>query len=118
MLMSIRDDNLIRAQQARTEAAGILKGLVEAKAACEATLAGENRSDMFKVVAGQSSLESAIAETRRLIESLDRQIDQAVRDLDTEDQDVFATEGIEAVVTAGRLSLKSPRFTQAARAAV
>lgn len=118
MVMTIRDENLIRVQEARAQAAVVLRRLVEANAACEAALADEKRSDVFKVVSGRSSLESAIAEARRVIETLDRQIEQASRELDAEDQDVFATDGLEAVVTAGRLAVKGPRFGQQARAAV
>jgi hypothetical protein len=110
MVMTSREQRLMDTQRTRADAAGVLSGLLDAKARCEATLAQEKRPDVFKVVAGRSSLESAIAETRRLLETLDRQISEAVKDLDEEDHDVFtASEGVEAVVRAGRIALRGYR---------
>lgn len=105
MVMTTRDQHILDTQQTRAHAAAVLAELEEAKAQCEATLASEKRADMFKAVAGQSSLETAIAETRRLIDTLDRQIQAAVEDLDTDDQDLLGSEGLEAVVKAGRMAI-------------
>jgi hypothetical protein len=106
MVMSTREQILIESQRTRAQAAEMLRELLEAKAACEATLAAEKRSDMVKHVTGQSSLEVAIAETRKLIDSLDRAIMEATRELDTDDRDVLgAADGLEAIVKAGRLAL-------------
>jgi hypothetical protein len=107
MVMSNREQILFETQRTRAQAAEMLRELLGAKSACEATLAAENRSDMVKHVTGQSSLEVAIAETRKLIDSLDRALAEAARDLDTDDRDVLgAADGLEAVITAGRLALR------------
>lgn len=106
MVMSNREQILIESQRTRAQAAEVLRELLEAKSACEATLAAEKRPDMVKTVTGQSSLEVAIAETRKLVDSLDRAIAQATRELDTDDRDLLsAADGLEAMVTAGRLAL-------------
>ena len=116
MVMTIRDENLIRAQQTRAHAAEVLQELINAKAACEATLASEKRADMFKIVTGQSSLETAVAEARRLVELLDRQVEQAVRELDADDRDVLGSDGLEAVVTAGRMAINGRHMGVSGRA--
>lgn len=105
MVMSSREAILMEAQRTRAHAASVLHDLLEAQAACEATLASEKRSDMVKQVTGQSSLEVAIAETRKLIESLDRAIMGAARELETDCCEVAGAEGLEAIVVAGRLAI-------------
>lgn len=105
MVMSTREQILIESHRTRAQAAEILRGLIAAQAECEATLASEKRADMVKAVTGRSSLEAAIAETRRLLDSLDRAIAEAARELDADDADVIgAADGLEAIVTAGRLA--------------
>jgi len=106
MVMTTREQILLDTQRTRAQAAEILKELQEAKCQCEQALAADKRQDMIKQVTGQSSLESAITETRRVLESLDRAIEEAVKDLDEDDRDVVGLEGLEAVVTAGRLALR------------
>ncbi|GEM_PF-1539051 len=105
MVMSTLDRQLIEAQRTRTQAMAVLAELLKAKTECEATLADEKRSDMFKAVTGQSSLETAIAETRRVLNTLDRQIETALKNLDEDDRDVLGADGLEAMVTAGRLAI-------------
>lgn len=46
-------------------------------------LKSEQREDMVRVVAGRSSLEQAITDTRRMIESLDRALEEARRSGET-----------------------------------
>lgn len=105
VVMTKADEQLLAIQRTRSHAAAVLTGLLDAKVQCEATLSHEKRSDMFKAVAGQSSLEAAIAETRRLIDTLDRQIQSAAANLDEADADLLGDGGLGAVVTAGRLSI-------------
>lgn len=108
MVMTNREQILHDTHRTRAHAAEVLRELIEAKAACEATLAAEKRPDMVKLVTGQSSLEVAIAETRKLVDSLDRAIIETARELDEDDRDVVgAADGLEAIVVAGRLSLAS-----------
>lgn len=106
VIMTNREQILLETQRTRAQAVAVLNDLIEAKAACEATLAAERRPDLVKLVTGRSSLEVAIAETRKLVESLDRAVAEAARDLDSDARDVAAAgDGLEAVVVAGRLAL-------------
>lgn len=105
MVMTSREQHLLETQQTRAQAAQVLRELQEAKVHCEATLNQERRPDMFKTVAGRSSLDAAIAEARRLLDTLDQQIREAAQELDSDDRDVLGSDGLEAVVTAGRLSI-------------
>ncbi len=73
------DQVLVDVTAARQRAESVLKGLIEAQSECERQLSQENRRDAMKVVTGKSSLENAIATTRRMIESFDRQIQELVR---------------------------------------
>lgn len=64
---------------ARQRAEAVLSGLIEAQNECEKQLSRENRRDAMKLVTGKSSLENAVATTRRMIESFDRQIQELLR---------------------------------------
>ena len=64
---------------ARQRAETVLQGLIAAQSECEKQLSQENRRDAMKIVTGKSSLENAIAATKRMIESFDRQIQEISR---------------------------------------
>jgi flagellar basal body rod protein FlgF len=62
--------------QVRENAEGLLRALTEAQAQSEAFLAQSGQRDHLRVVTGKSSLDNAIASTKRMIETLNRQIAQ------------------------------------------
>lgn len=62
---------------ARQRAAELLKTLERAQAECEGCLRSDERQDMMKAVTGKSSIESAIGQTKRMIEMLDRALGEA-----------------------------------------
>lgn len=62
--------------QIRENAEGLLRALLDAQAQSEAFLAQSGQRDHLRVVTGKSSLDNAIASTRRMIETLNRQIEQ------------------------------------------
>ncbi|MBC7835412.1 MAG: hypothetical protein H7Y88_09985 [Phycisphaerales bacterium] len=66
---------------ARERAEGVIQGLMQAKAQCEADLARASREDILKKVTGRSSLDNAVIQARKVVESLDRAIDQLRADL-------------------------------------
>ena len=68
---------LIETTATREKAEALLKALLDYKSASEKNLADLRQADAFKVVTGRSSLDNAIASTQRMIEALDRVIDQA-----------------------------------------
>lgn len=68
-------------QRRREQAEALLRGLFEARRECEAQLNGSNRVDAIKQVTGCSSIDNAIAETKRIIAALDRALEEARRQL-------------------------------------
>ncbi len=62
----------------RERVSGLLVELGEAKAVSETNLAGLGVADRFKKVTGRSSLDNAIATTKRLAATLDRALDESV----------------------------------------
>jgi hypothetical protein len=71
---------ILDATDARAKAQELLSVLLDAKATTESQ-GGGPRGDLYKRVTGQSSLENAIAATRRTIEAYDRLIAQMERDV-------------------------------------
>lgn len=72
-----RQHVLLETLAARQRAEELLKQLQQAQAECEGHLRAEQRQDAMKQVTGKSSLETAIATTRRMIEMLDRALEEA-----------------------------------------
>ncbi|MBY0263690.1 MAG: hypothetical protein K2Q20_15200 [Phycisphaerales bacterium] len=72
-----RQNVLIQTHAARQQAAELLKQLEASLAECQAQLKAEQRIDHVKLVTGKSSLETAIAQTQRMLESLDRALEEA-----------------------------------------
>jgi acyl-CoA reductase-like NAD-dependent aldehyde dehydrogenase len=72
-----RQNLLIETHAARQQAEAMLKSLLQAHAECEAQLVSEKRTDPVRTVTGKSSLETAIETTKRMIEALDRAVEEA-----------------------------------------
>lgn len=70
--VSDRTDILSETARARTDAKRLLEGLIEARAQSEARLAELNRVDILKKLTGTSAMDTAIASTERMIDTLDR----------------------------------------------
>ena len=64
----------------RDRAEALLRALLDYKSQSEKNLADLRQADAFKTVTGRSSLDNAIASTQRMIEALDRVIDQAKKE--------------------------------------
>lgn len=71
--------------QRRDDALVLLRSLLDAKAVSEQNLAQLQQPDLIKQVTGQSSMDKAIASTRRLIDSFNRVLDDLRRNLSDED---------------------------------
>ena len=69
----------------RDEATKLLATLLDAKKVSERNLASIKQDDLLKRVTGNSSMDNAIASTRRLIDSFNRVIDDLRRNLSDED---------------------------------
>jgi len=72
-----RQQVLLETYAARQRAAELLKTLERAQAECEGCLKSEQRQDVVKALTGRSSIEQAIAQTRRMVEMLDRALGEA-----------------------------------------
>jgi len=83
--MSERQRILQETALVRDKAQALLRGLIEAKAASEQHLSEIRQLDPLKRLTGHSCMDNAISSTRRMIESLDRALDQLRTDLSDED---------------------------------
>lgn len=70
--VSRRDRLLAETSRRRKQAEALLRSLTAAKSECERQLERFQRSDAMQSVTGRSALDTAIAQTRRMIECLDR----------------------------------------------
>jgi hypothetical protein len=79
--MTERQKILLETTVAKDKADALLKVLVEAKQRSEEHMRELGQHDTFKRVTGRSSLDNAIASTRRMVETLRRTEAQLQRDL-------------------------------------
>jgi len=77
MTYAARERILAETQAARVRAQALLNELLTASAECESQLSKQSRKDPIRLVTGRSSLETAIANTRRIIETLDRALSES-----------------------------------------
>lgn len=83
-------DILVETARRRDEAARLLDTLLEAKRVSEQNLATLRQDDLMTRVRGHSSMDNAIASTRRLIDAFNRVIDDLRRLLSDEDLALLA----------------------------
>lgn len=69
----------------RDDAVALLKSLLDAKSVSERNLEQIQQPDLIKQVTGRSSMDNAIASTRRLIDSFNRVLDDLRRNMSDED---------------------------------
>jgi len=84
-LMDDRQRILQDAAGVRDKAQALLRGLVEARVVSERHLGSGVEMDAMKRVTGRSSMENAIASTKRMVESLERTLEQLKKELSEED---------------------------------
>ena len=77
--------------QRRDDAVALLKSLLDAKSVSEKNLALLQQPDLVKQVTGRSSMDNAIASTRRLIDSFNRVLDDLRRNLSEEDIELIGS---------------------------
>ncbi len=75
----------------RQNAERILDSLLRARAECDQCLQKEQRADPMRSVTGASSLDKAVANTRRMIETLNRAVEEAAKDAAAADPKVQVT---------------------------
>lgn len=85
MLDTAKQRMIQETTQRRDEALTLLRSLLDAKSISEKNLADIHQPDLVKQVTGKSSMDNAIASTRRLIDSFNRVLDDLRRNLTEED---------------------------------
>jgi len=88
---------LVETIAAREQAEATVQGLMQAREECERQLQQQNKTDVLRSVTGKSSLDRAIADAQRMVEALDRAIEEVRRQLAGKVGDALA-EGITPVV--------------------
>jgi len=76
---------LLETNAARDKAEALLQNLMDAKRITERELSRFSREDPKRSVTGRSAIDDAIASTRRMIETLNRSLHEAERELAEEE---------------------------------
>jgi hypothetical protein len=80
-----RQQILLETTATRDQAENLLRTLLDCKSQSERNLADLKQTDAFKSVTGRSALDNAIASTQRMVEALNRVIQQTRKTLSDED---------------------------------
>ena len=97
--MTERQRIMLETNALRDKAEALLKGLVDAKSVTEREMARLNRSDPMRLVTGKTSIDDGISSIKRMIETLNRSLAQARRDLDDDDIALLDELDAEIVLT-------------------
>jgi len=88
--LTTKHDMLLETATRRDEAEALLRVLMEARESSERNLASIGQPDLVKEVTGRSSIDNAIASTKRLIESFNRVLADLRDGLEPEDAELLA----------------------------
>ncbi len=72
-----RQQVVLETLAARQRAAELVKQLEQAQQECNGLLKGDQRQDLVKQVTGKSSIETAMATAKRMVEMLDRALEES-----------------------------------------
>ncbi len=81
MAMNELQHALLQTTATRDRAEALLEGLIRAKDVTERERLRQNRVDLMEQVVGRTSIDNAIASTRRMIDTLNRILRQTRQDL-------------------------------------
>ena len=82
LMGTTRQQVVLETLAARQRAAELLKQLEAAQAECDGCLKSDQRQDMMKTVTGKSSIEAAMASAKRMVEMLDRALEDAQKSVE------------------------------------
>ncbi len=99
MLDSTKQQMIQETTRRRDDAVALLRSLLDAKSISERNLQQLQQPDLVKQVTGSSSMDNAIASTRRLIDSFNRVLDDLRRNLSDEDLELIGP--LERTVSMG-----------------
>jgi hypothetical protein len=91
--MNERQRILLETTRERDKAEALLRELLDAKTRSEKQLAELKQTDPVKQATGRSSIDAAISSTRRMIDTLSRQIDDFKRGFSEEELAFLAHAG-------------------------
>lgn len=91
MLDSAKQRMIEETTKRRDDAVALLRSLLDAKSISERNLQQLQQPDLVKQVTGNSSMDNAIASTRRLIDSFNRVLDDLRRNMNEEDLELIVT---------------------------
>lgn len=97
-----REDFVTVTTAAKARAEAVLKELQAASAECDSQLQKQSRTDLIRLVTGRSSLDAAIANTKRMIEAFERAVQDAKRAVENAGKTGLASGGNTAGTPAGR----------------
>lgn len=81
MALSAKKKLMLEWTVSRDDAQALLRSLLEAKAESERRLAELDQADVFREVTGKSAIDNAIKSTKRMVDTFNRLIDDAQREL-------------------------------------
>jgi len=99
MLDSAKQRMIQETTKRRDDAVTLLRSLLDAKAVSERNLQQLQQPDLVKQVTGSSSMDNAIASTRRLIDSFNRVLDDLNRNMNEDDLELIVP--LERTMTLG-----------------
>ncbi len=85
LMGTTRQQVVLETLAARQRAAELVKQLEAVQAECDGCLKSEQRQDMMKQVTGKSSIETAMASAKRMVEMLDRALGEAQKSVEEPD---------------------------------
>lgn len=89
MALSAKSKLLLEWTVSRDDAEALLRSLLDAKAESERRLAELDQADVFRDVTGKSAIDNAIRSTRRMVDTFNRLIDDARKELGDEDLELL-----------------------------
>jgi hypothetical protein len=90
---------LVETIAAREKAEATVQGLIQAREECERQLTQARKKDVLRSVTGRSAMDKAITDAQRMVQSLERAIDEVRKQLAAHAGDLLA-EGIAPIVRA------------------
>ncbi|MEC9374701.1 MAG: hypothetical protein VYC34_12690 [Planctomycetota bacterium] len=82
MPITERQRIVLETNAARDKAEALLRGLLDAKAVTERELSRLRREDPMRQVRGRSAIDNAISSTKRMIDTLNRSLEDAAHAID------------------------------------
>ena len=106
LMGTTRQQVVLETLAARQRAAELLKQLEAAQAECDGCLKSDQRQDMMKTVTGKSSIEAAMASAKRMVEMLDRALEDAQKSVEeAEPEPEVVVRPVEVLGRIGPLSV-------------